>query len=249
MIETESRGDVVELTLDRPPANAWTRDGVAELGAAVDRIIGSPETRAVVVRARGRLFSAGGDVREMVEVLRRPDPAPALDRFSTEIQSAFERFAKIPCPTIAVLEGAATGGGLELALACDLRIAARGALLGLPEAGIGLVPAGGGTQRLTRLVGEGHALRLMMLAELVDADAALSMGLVQWVEDRRHIDARVAQVVGALRRASGDAQREIKKCVGATTVADGLAQERASQALLHRTDGTIARLRAFTRRK
>lgn len=249
MIDLEVSGRLATLTLDRPPANAWSAADVELLAHTTRELARSSDVRAVIVRARGRFFSAGGDIRAMVDALDSPSPASTLDRFAIAIQSAFNDVAALPMPTVAVIEGIATGGGLELALACDLRIASREARLGLSESRIGLIPAGGGTQRLTRLVGRGRALRLMLLAELIDADTAWSFGLVDWVEDPADVEARVEAVVESLGQASALAQVEVKACVDAPSLHAGLERERESQQRLHRTGDTIERLRAFVGQK
>ncbi|HEY9557724.1 MAG TPA: enoyl-CoA hydratase-related protein [Acidimicrobiales bacterium] len=169
------------LAIDRPDArNALSLELLAELERSVRALGARPDIRAVVLAGSDAVFSAGADLKE-----RGPAMATAtgidLWRDVRSGTGAFGALASLPQPSIAAISGYALGGGLELALACDLRVAAPGAQLGLPEAKIGMLPAAGGTQRLPRLVGPSRAARLMFTAEIIGADEALRIGLVDEV--------------------------------------------------------------------
>src|SRR3954470_8286686 len=168
---------VAPLTIDNPPANALTDELYEQLRAAVVALELDDEVRAVVVvSAHERSFVAGADIKRMADYdFRRGAVARKIDL----VHGTFLRLQRLGKPTIAAIEGHALGGGCELALAMDFRYMARGrARIGLPEAGLGIIPGGGGTQRLARLVGRAHATRLMMLAERLDADGAERIGLI-----------------------------------------------------------------------
>ncbi len=164
---------VVVLTLRHPPVNALSSPLLAELSGRLDAIASDPETRAVVVTGDGAYFSAGADLKELATLdLAR---APAI---VARGQQLFSRLESLPIPVVAAINGLAVGGGLELALACDLRIAGESAKLGLPEVTFGLMPSYGGTQRLPRAVGTAKAKELIFSGSLVNAAEAVRIGLV-----------------------------------------------------------------------
>lgn len=172
---------VVLLTLNRPPANAFDGEAIEQLSEYVKEIQSSPQVRALIITAEGKFFSAGADIIFMAEAQRKTDGIHQLAQLAKNMQHVFLQIAKLPIPTVAAISGIATGGGLELAMACDFRIATSNAILGLPECKIGLLPGAGGTQRLTALVGAQFAKRLIMTGELISADQARLKGLVDEV--------------------------------------------------------------------
>ncbi|TBH21330.1 enoyl-CoA hydratase/isomerase family protein [Thermus thermamylovorans] len=163
------------VTLKRPEAlNALSQDLLQELAEVAEVIAQDPEVRAVIFAGEGKAFAAGADLKEIAAL---KDPFAARE-YALLGQQVFAEIAALPVPTIAAIHGYALGGGLELALACDLRVAAKGAKLGLPEVGLGLIPGFGGTQRLPRLIGRGRALDLILTGRHVPAEEALALGLV-----------------------------------------------------------------------
>lgn len=171
---------VAVVTIDRPEAlNALNGELMFELATALDLLEGDLEVRALVLTGAGRAFVAGADVANLAQL----DDAFSGREAALAGQDLMNSLAALPFPTIAAINGFALGGGLELALACDLRVAAPTAKLGLPEVGLGLIPGYGGTQRLPRLVGAGRALDLILTGRHVGADEALAMGLVNRVAD------------------------------------------------------------------
>ncbi|ONH58752.1 hypothetical protein CcI49_20195 [Frankia sp. CcI49] len=237
-------GPLATVTLDRPPVNAWDDDALDRLDAITARLAASPQVRLAVVRSAGRHFSAGGDIAMMAAAVDSGD-VTALNRFAGRIQHAFTLWAELPVPTLAVLRGAVTGGGLEFALACDLRIAAEGSRIGLPESQLGLVAAGGGTQRLTAAIGRGAAMRIMLTAELVDGRRAAELGIVEWCVPDADLDAEVDAVTARILAGSAAAQRAAKECVARAGTAAGFAAETVSQRRLHADPDTQNRLRRF----
>jgi enoyl-CoA hydratase len=171
-------GSVAILTLDRPGRlNAIGSDTISLLQDALDAIEDNPELRVVVVTGEGRAFSAGADITELDRLHTSHDFA----RFVRTLTDSFGRLARLPQPSIAAVDGLALGGGFELALACDLRIAGEGARFGVPEVRLGLLPGASGTQRLARLLPPSIAKQLLMTAEMLTADDALRWGLVNRV--------------------------------------------------------------------
>jgi enoyl-CoA hydratase/carnithine racemase len=173
-VQLERRDGVALLRLNRPPLNPLSiavLDAIAEHGEV---LAGDPGLKAVVVTGNEKALAAGADVSEFTEV----DAAP---RVTAAFRGAFDALVAIPRPVIAAIEGFALGGGFELALACDLRVAGESARLGFPEILLGIFPGAGGTQRLPRLVGPARAKELVWSGRQVKADEALALGLVDRV--------------------------------------------------------------------
>ena len=176
------------ITFDRPEVlNALNFELLRDLGAAIDQVAGG-DARALLVTAAGsRAFCAGADVKELM------DRSLAATRQGAALgQAIFAKLDVLPIPSIALINGYAFGGGLELALACTFRIALPGARLGLPEIKRGLIPGYGGTQRLPRLIGEARALEMILTGRTVMAEEALRIGLVNRVVDRDMLGAGVS---------------------------------------------------------
>lgn len=164
-------GGVARITLCRPEVrNALSRALVDELEEALGALEKAPEVKALILCGEGD-FAAGADITEMADA--SPEEALAF-----AFSPVFNRLAAFPLPTIAAIDGYALGGGLELALACDLRIAARTARLGLPEITLGIMPGAGGTARLPRTIGRSRALEMIYTGEVLTGEQALALGLV-----------------------------------------------------------------------
>jgi enoyl-CoA hydratase len=173
LIELRRDDAVAVLTLNRPEAlNAFSDAMLDELATVLDALETDAALRAVVVAGAGRAFGTGAALDAMAE--RNPAANAA---YNNRVVAAIERLAGLPVPTIAAVGGFALGGGLELALACSVRVIARDARLGLPEVRLGILPGAGGTQRLPRLIGTGGALRLMLTGARIDGDEALRLGI------------------------------------------------------------------------
>ncbi|MEX3854631.1 enoyl-CoA hydratase [Paraburkholderia sp. BR10923] len=190
-------GAVALITLKRPPANAFTPDGLLQLQRTVEQLNADARVRALVITGDGpKFFSAGADLNTFADGDREVARAAAA-RFG----AAFETLQNARPVVIAALNGYAMGGGLECALACDIRIAEQHAVLALPETAVGLLPCGCGTQTLPWLVGEGWAKRMILTGERVDAASALRIGLVEEVVERgaaREAALKMAQRVTGL---------------------------------------------------
>lgn len=176
-LDVDAIGHIATITLNRPPANAWSLDGLRELQGTVDKLNADQRVRAIIVTGQGsRFFSAGADLN----VMAGGDKAVARD-VAQRFGEAFASLQEARAVVIAAINGYAMGGGLECALSCDIRIAEQHAQMALPEASVGLLPTGCGTQTLPWLVGEGWAKRMILTNERVDAATALRIGLVEEV--------------------------------------------------------------------
>jgi len=179
-IRVEKRGHVALLTMNNPPANTWTADSLKALVAIVEELNADRDIWSLVLTGQGeKFFSAGADLKLFAD----GDRSVARD-MARLFGQAFETLSRFRGVSIAAINGYAMGGGLEVALACDLRIAEEQSVMALPEAKVGLLPCAGGTQNLTLLVGEGWAKRMILCGEQVKADKALAIGLVEEVVER-----------------------------------------------------------------
>jgi enoyl-CoA hydratase len=184
-VTTERRDAVALVTIDNPPMNALSAALLEELEAEIDALDADDGVRAIVLRGGGdRAFVAGADIKEF----------PALREAAEEggsargIQRLGHRMDAARTPFVAAIHGYCLGGGLELAMCCDMRVCADDATLGQPEIQLGLIPGGGGTQRLPRLVGQGRAMYLNLTGNFVDAERAYAWGLVEQVVTRAQLD-------------------------------------------------------------
>lgn len=225
-VRFEVDGAVAVVTIDNPPVNALDEATLEALGEAAGRIAGDAGLRAAVLTGEGgKALAAGADLKELKEALGDRDE---MDHHVGITRPVFSAWWNLEVPVLAAVEGSAAGGGLELALVCDLIVAERSARLGFPEVKLGLIPGAGGTQRLPRRVGAAAALRMLALGKLLDAEAAAEMGLVDVVVDA---DARAAALELAERLAAGPgvAVRAAKRAVrttGELPLEDGLDAER-----------------------
>ncbi|SRR6266700_7668 len=201
-------GPVAVLTVDNPPLNLFTMAMRRRFLQILTDLEGRAGVRAVVLTGEGeRAFSAGTDVGELSR-----DPATNVRRARTE-HDVYRRLQHLPQPVIAALQGHVLGSGLELALACDLRVADETTRLGFPEVRLGVLPSGGGTQRLPRLIGVARAKELMLLGEDVGADDALRLGLVNRVVSAGRAREAALDLARAITERPGLAVRAIKRAV------------------------------------
>jgi len=208
----EIEGHVAVVTLSNAPANAWTRDSLVALRNLVHDLDANRDIHALVITGEGeKFFSAGADLKQFAD----GDKAVAREA-ARRFGEAFEALSAFRGVSIAAINGYAMGGGLECALACDLRIAEEQAQLALPEAGVGLLPCAGGTQNLARLVGEGWAKRMILLGERVDAATALRIGLVEEVVPKGESRARAIAWAAQAGKQSPTSVAACKRLVQAT---------------------------------
>lgn len=169
----EKENHIAQLTIDSPPANALSSTILGDLNEQLGKIESDLTIKAVVLKGEGRFFSAGADIKEFTSV---SEPSE-FQTLSAEGQKIFNRIEQFPVPVIAAIHGAALGGGLELAMACHIRVVSKSAKLGLPELTLGIIPGFAGTQRLPQLVGAAKAYEMILTSEAVDGDLAQSLGL------------------------------------------------------------------------
>jgi len=242
-VTIENRDRVAVVTITRPEVrNALNAQVQADLKAALAALRDDDEVGAVVFTGAGeRAFAAGADIAQLKDYTLHTGLDSRLQRLFDEIE-AFDK------PTIAAVNGYALGGGCELALACDLRIAAQHARFGLPETGLSVLPGAGGTQRMARLIGVGRAIELILTGRLVPADEALAIGLVTTVVPGPDL-LRTARATAAQILTKGPlAVRLAKLVIRAGMDADqrtGLAVERLAQALLYTSDDKREGAEAF----
>jgi enoyl-CoA hydratase/carnithine racemase len=242
--------NVVAVTMARAPVNAFDKGFVEAWNRCLDDV--DPSAIAVLhIRSAQKVFSAGADLKMMRDFFSSEGAAANLVEHVAAMQDVFDRIEALPCVTVAEIGGSALGGGFELALSCDLRIVAHGALVGLPEAGIGLIPGAGGTQRLTRLCGEAVAKRIILGCDVVDGQVAERIGLAQWsvpdAELRGFADTTVARIAGLSTAALGAAKRCI--VAGGTDIKTGLLLERLETLRLLDMDDTRQRVGAFLKNR
>lgn len=205
-------GAVATIRLNNPPLNLVSKEVTAALSAVLHRIAGDEAVRAVVLTGAGdRAFSAGSDVKEFPSLRGRVGEGKLIDE-----NAVYNQLADLPVPTVAALEGDALGGGLELALCCDLRVASQRARLGMPELRLGVVPGSGGTQRLPRLIGLARAKELILLGELIEAGTALQFGLVTRVVPAGRAENTARELAETLASRGPVAVREAKRMLDAT---------------------------------
>lgn len=210
LVSYETDGNVGLITLDRPDAHNAISGALADdLTDVLGRVAADNDVWVVVLRAAGeKAFCVGADLKERAGF--------SLDDFYAnrkQIRGMFEALRSVPQPTIAAIFGFAVGGGCELALSCDLIVAAGGTKLSLPETRVGLIPAGGGTQLLTRKLGTARAKELIFRGRQLDAEEARDLGLVAGICDRAELDGYALEMARGLLEASPIALREAKRAI------------------------------------
>ena len=241
---------VALLELDAPPLNLVTGELLAQLEAALARLEAADpgDVRAVVVTGRGeKAFSVGSNVKEF-EVHRA---SGGRERFESEARVA-QRLAGLPMPTIAAIEGSALGGGLEIALCCDLRVASDRAQLGLPEVRLAVTPSTGGTQRLPRIVGLARAKELLLTGRIVSAHEAERIGLVNEVVPAGEAVARARAIGEEIAERGPLAVREVKALLDGALdrpLAEGHAAETEASVRIFATDDLLEGARSFIEKR
>lgn len=199
---------IAVITMDSPPVNAFT-DALHDDFRSTLATLSGQAVRVAIITGTGRYFQAGGDMNRFLTLKTLADARAFVEM----AQGFMDTIAATPYPTIAALNGYALGGGLEIALACDIRVASSSAILGLPEARYGILAGAGGTQRLARLVGPGRAKLMMYTGRQFTADQALAFGLVEHVTPPEQLLTESLAIAREIAGNSPVAVRHIKRCV------------------------------------
>ena len=250
MIRFTAAGTVGTVTLDRPPVNAIDPAFVTAFHEALDAAWNAAPT-VLVIHSTQKCFCAGADLSLIAGFFDAPDGIALMEDYVRSLHALFDRLEAFPAVTLAVIDGPALGGGLELALACDLRAASTRAQIGLPEAKVGMIPGAGGTQRLTRLCGPGVSARLILGGEVVDGAEAERLGIVQWAVEADALGAFVADTAARAGGLSRQALLASKDCIAAwhDPQIDGFAREIEKPRELMPTQEARGRVLSFFRRK
>jgi enoyl-CoA hydratase len=231
------------LIIDNPPVNALHADVVNELAAALKQVAADDRVRGIIISGRGRHFVAGGDIRQFCSLDARSAEDHAL-----RVQAVQMSLQELDRPVIAAVNGSALGGGCELMMACDIRVAEVGAVFGQPEVRLGIMPGAGGTQNLPRLMSVGRAKRMLFTGARITAREALDAGLIDEVVEAGQAVATARAIIGEVARNSPVAVAQIKRSVNlglAMPLADALRLEAALFGDLFRTDDAREGLTAF----
>lgn len=247
-LTSDRDGQVATITVNRPDAlNALNGQVLKDLHSAAEVIHDVGGIRLGVLTGAGRAFVAGADIKAMLEF----SAEEALE-FSRLGHGAMQAISDLPFPVVAAVNGYALGGGLELALCCDLIYASSKAVLGLPEVGLGVIPGWGGTQRLIRLIGVHHARQLVYSGARVDAEEAREIGLVVDVLDHGTFDDELSQVVDTLVTRGPLALQAAKAAMNRgldVPLSEGIALEQEAFSKLFGTDDQVEGMKAFVERR
>ena len=247
-VKTEQKGHVAILTIDRPEAlNALTADVLRDLGEAMDAVEANDEAYVVILTGAGRSFVAGADIGEM-----KPLTAVEGKAWGNAGNDVFLKVENCTKPVIAAINGFALGGGCELAMACDIRLASEKAKFGQPEVGLGITPGFGGTQRLARIVGTGRAMELIFTARTIDAAQAEKIGLVNAVCAPEELMDKAMEMAEMIAAQAQVAVRESKRCIRKgiqTDINTGLAFEAEAFGLCFSTEDQKEGMSAFLEKR
>ncbi len=246
MIRLENAGAAATIIMSRAPVNAIDPSFVAAFEGILDEIEKTKPT-IVVLRSDQKCFCAGADLALIRRYFAAPGGTEAMVAYVRTLHTLFNRLEALDAVTLAVIDGPALGGGLELALSCDLRIASTRAKLGLPEARVGMIPGAGGTQRLPRLCGPGVAARLILGGEIVDGTEAALLGIAQWAAEAGELTTRIDEIVKRIAGLSRPALIASKSCIAAwfDPNEDGYARELEQPWHLMKTEEARSRIDAF----
>ena len=247
ILKTAETDGILTVTLSRPKAlNALNSLFFREMDDLISSVARRPELKALVITGEGKAFVAGADIAEMVGMSSAEGEA-----FSKAGQATFRSFENLEIPVIAAVNGFALGGGCELAMACDIRVASSAAKFGQPEVSLGLVPGYAGTVRLPRLAGPGNALYMLLTGDLISAEEALRMGLVQKVVEPDQLMPEVLKIAQKIAAKGPKAVRKVKKLVRAGLLNGfdkGCAMESAEFGTLFGNEGTEG-MKAFLEKR
>ncbi|MFC4411517.1 enoyl-CoA hydratase-related protein [Chungangia koreensis] len=248
-ITYEQKGNIGVITLNRPESmNAFNYEMLLELSQVADAVRINPDIRVVILTGAGeKAFSVGADLKERKNLTEQQ-----VKRNIFKIGEVFSAIENLPQPTIAMMNGHAFGGGVELALACDFRIAADNIKLGLTETSLGIIPGAGGTQRLPRLIGEAKALELILTAKRMDAHEALSYGVLTRVVPKEELGTAVSAFAESILANGPIALQQAKFAIKHGMNVDlqtGLKIEQKAYEITIPTEDRIEALNAFAEKR
>ncbi len=246
-LSVEMRGHAAVVTMAGEPVNALTTELVDELYEAFCELEKDENVWCAVLCSGKKLFAAGADLKELMSVGRDGNMAT-----SEHMQRSFLKIENFPHPVIAAVNGVAFGGGLELALSCDLRVFDAKTKVAFPECGLGIIPGAGGTQRLTRLVGPGKAKRLIYTGEVICAEEAYRLGICEYYEAERGCLEKALEIAEAICEKAPMAVAECKKCIEFAMekeLDEGLVYERRVGSELFETEDKNEGIGAFLERR
>ncbi|HIU25691.1 MAG TPA: enoyl-CoA hydratase/isomerase family protein [Candidatus Copromorpha excrementigallinarum] len=240
----EKKGHTALMTLNRPSSlNALCEEFMSSVSGALDEVLNDSDIYTLIITGSGKAFISGADIKEMYGKNSRE-----IFDWSSLGSGLNMKIETMEIPVIAAINGYAFGGGLELAMACDIRIASENAVMGLPETGLGVICGAGGTQRLPRLIGESAARELIFTASSIDAGRALSLGLVSHVVPGERLLEKAFSIAGEIEKNGQLAVRAAKKAVNAarnTKIEDGCLLERRLFSALFDTEDQKTGMGAF----
>lgn len=243
-VDVRTVGRVATVTVNRPEKrNAMDIETRQQLRCAFEEVVAERDVRVVVLRGEGdEVFVSGGDIESFADF----DHVDGLEYLTDHAQGLYNYIASVPKPTIAAVDGHALGGGMEIAMACDVRLATTNSRFGLPECSLGIIPAGGGTQRLASIVGAGVAKELVLGGRIIDAEEAANIGLVNHVHPPEEFDEAVSAMADRFANKAPLASRLAKESINTGLDLDhGLDFERIAGAYLFATDDQKEGAQAF----
>jgi enoyl-CoA hydratase/carnithine racemase len=215
---------IATLTIDHPPANALSDAVLSDIGAAMESTTSDDAVKVIVITGAGRFFVAGADINQLDTIKNAAEGV----KLASNGQRVFDKIEQSTKPVICAINGMALGGGCELAMACHMRIAAAGAKFGQPEINLGIIPGFGGTQRLMRIVGPSKATELILTGDMIEAEEALRLGLVNQVVPAERLEETARALAKKIAAKSMPAIRAALRTIGGgldVSLADGLALE------------------------
>ena len=214
LFSIESKGRTITITLNHPPTNVLSTETLTQLDHILSQIEADPTYKVVILASTGQFFCLGADIREIQHL----QTAQQGKEFSVRGHALLNRIENLDIPAIAVIQGACLGGGLELAMACHMRLAAKEASFGLPEITLGFIPGFGGTQRLPRIIGPSKATELILTGKILSADEAVAIGLISEVLPASKLMLRVQALAEAISEKGGLAIRAALRAIRSARV-------------------------------
>jgi enoyl-CoA hydratase/carnithine racemase len=253
LVLTQQNGSIFEIIFNRPDKrNAINRDLYLQFDAAIGEANRTADLRAVIIRGEGKAFSAGIDVSSFMSMADHYGPhwQQRMRRITDDFQGVLTRLERLELPTIALLHGYCVGLAMELALACDIRIAAAGTQMGLPETRLGMIPDVGGTTRLMRLVGPARAKELIFTGRQFDVTLAEQWGIVNYVVPANELMGKAEELIAEICQAAPLAVGMAKRVIdGLADIDRGLMLEGWAQSQLFQTEDFMEGIQSFMMRK